>query len=310
MNKFHRTDFSDATVYINAKQVDTLLSDEDELTRKVGATVMRELGSETYQPPLLPEVALSLSEMANQRDVSIREVENAVSRDPAVAARVVSVANSAFYSRGTPIRSLRSAITRLGLAEIRDVAFQVVAQTRIFRVRGYGDHMRRLFSAAQAAGLIARKTCQMLRFESEMAYLCGLLHDMGEAIILSVIAEAQREKRAALPELTTLRPVLDLLHATAGARVCSKWGLPELITDAVRHHHSPQKSETSSQMATVVAIGDILLAHAGIGCEKKPVVPLEEPMFYRVNLTPPDVEALIEYAEAIGEDEALIQQLE
>ncbi|MCP4676920.1 MAG: HDOD domain-containing protein [Deltaproteobacteria bacterium] len=279
------------------------LKDADqEFAQRIGLIVKKSLDSDDFQPPLLPEVALSLSELANEPNVSFGKVEDVVKRDPVIAAKVVAVANSAFYSRGTPVRSLRVAITRLGLSEVRDVAFHVVAQTRVFRVKGYTDRMRVLFEAAQASGIIARKICQILRFESELAYLCGLLHDMGEAIILGIVGEAYRKEKGKVPPIERLAQPIAAYHAAAGARVCSLWGLPEMIVDAVTCHHRPEESTNSSQMATVVAVADILLKHAGIGVQQKIVDPLREPLFYKLNLTPDQVAELLEFAEFVAEN--------
>src|SRR5690242_147954 len=94
--------------------------------------VVRTIDSGKFALPLLPEIAMTLSRVASKPNVPMREVEAAVSRDPSVAARVLSVANSAAYNRGTPVNSLGTAIVRLGLGRVRDLAYQVVAQNRIF----------------------------------------------------------------------------------------------------------------------------------------------------------------------------------
>ncbi len=271
--------------------------------------IKQTIESDEFRPPILPEVALSLSQMASSADVSMGEVERTVSRDPAVAARVLSVANSAFYSRGTAVRSLRGAIVKLGLSELRDIAFQIVAQTHIFRVPGYTDRMRELFDAAQATGLLAREICRLLRFESETAYLCGLLHDMGEAIILGIVGEPQRKKRAAVISIERLCTVLDDYHCQAGSRVCDLWGLSPIIADAVRHHHQPERSKDPSQMALVVAVADAMVAHAGIATEPKRIQPLDEPRFYQLNLSPDQVQHLLDYADQLADDSVALTGL-
>ena len=150
MKKGRPADFGKGVYIINEEQlVDLAGGDADSL--QIAKIVKEILDSDEYEPPILPEVALSLTQMANKPDVDFHQVEKVVSKDPLVAAKIVAVANSAFYSRGQPVRSLGLAIARLGLAAVRDVAFQVVAQTTIFKVAGYANRMRELYSAAQLA---------------------------------------------------------------------------------------------------------------------------------------------------------------
>jgi HD-like signal output (HDOD) protein len=263
--------------------------------------VKQALDSGKFKPPLLPEVALSLTQMAQRPDVDLGQVENTVSQDPTVAARVVATANSALFSRGSPARSLRMAIMRLGLAEVRNVAYEVVAQTSVFRVRGYDQQMRVRFEQGQAAGALARQICRLTQAESEMAYLCGLLHDMGEAIILGILGQEATARRESSPPLETVQPMVDEYHARVGAHVCRMWQLPSFISDAVLHHHHPLESTDPSQMATVIAVANRLVSHAGIGMEADPVDPMQEPLFYRLNLTPNQVTELTDFADSLAQ---------
>lgn len=277
---------------------------DETFAKRLGWAIKTTIESKTYKPPLLPETAVRLSEMASRRDCDVRDVENVVKQDPIVAAHVLSVANSAFYSRRSPTRTLKAAITRLGITTVRDVAFKVVAQTQIFKVPGYVDRMRELFQAAQAAGTIAKQICRILRFESELAYLCGLLHDMGEAMVLNIITNNEPLMVDGLPPLSAVEPAVTFFHGTVGARICDLWGLPPLIVDAVRFHHQPERSANSSQMTLVVAVTDMLLKHAGIGVPPEPIEdPLEHPRFFELNLSPNQVKDLLAFAENVAESE-------
>ena len=296
-------DYGRGVVKISLSGLDTEEQETREHIAHFSEVVKTAVTAKDFKPPMLPEVVIRLSEMVNKTDVSIKEVEGAVVRDPTVAARIVAVANSVFYSRGASVRSLKEAIMRLGLAEVRDVAFQAVAKTTIFRAPGFSDRMRELFDAAQAAGLFARQICKILKFQSESAYLCGLLHDMGEAIILGVAVPRAKDSKPLTPvEKEALLAAVQLYHAQIGAMVASMWGLPEMVCDAVLHHHNPHKSENPSQMALVTAVADLLLTHVGLGVPQRTILPLQEPLFYQLNLSSRDVEGLLKYAEEVIEN--------
>jgi HD-like signal output (HDOD) protein len=191
---------------------------------------------------------------------------------------------------------------RLGLTEVRDVAFQAVAKTTIFRVPGFTDRMRELFTAAQASGLFAKRICQILKFQSESAYLCGLLHDMGEAIILGIAAPRSKEQGPMPPlEKEALFETINVYHARTGAMVSAMWGLPNMVCDAILHHHKPELSEDPTQMALVIAVADLMSEHVGLGVYQRTIDPMKEPLFYKLNLSPSDVANLLSFAEEVGE---------
>ena len=77
-----------------------------ELVLQYALQVKRAISDKSFKPPMLPETAIRLSELVDKTEVSIKEVENTVVRDPTVAARIVAVANSVFYNRGAQVRSL------------------------------------------------------------------------------------------------------------------------------------------------------------------------------------------------------------
>ena len=195
----------------------------------------RAVEAQDFQPPLLPEVAVRLTELSGTRFVSADGIEKIVARDPAVAGKVLARANSAHASRGVQIQSLRLAITRLGVHEVRDLAFELVARSRLFTVAEHAARMRELLDAAQAAGVLARAVCSSVGLELDLAYLCGLLHDMGEAIILGLCSDAARQHRVAIPD-ELRQGLIERFHSAVGARVWSlvRACLPPLLARSSR----------------------------------------------------------------------------
>lgn len=271
---------------------------------QLGLLVKSAVQTKRFRPPLLPEVAMRLSRLVEDPDVDLARVEKTVVSDPSVAARLVAVANSAIHGARTPVTSLRSAIARLGLYRVRDVAFQVVAQGRVFRVPAYTQHMRDLFEAAQAAGMLARAVADACGAPSEPAYLCGLLHDMGQSSVLAIVADALAGRPGPLPTVEFLAPVVQEWHAPLGALVCSEWKLPDVVVDAVANHHAPHSADRSSSLAPVVAVADLLLRHTGIGTEWQPVTKADMPVLESAGLAAERMGPLLRFAEELAADKS------
>ena len=215
-------------------------------------------------------------------------LERVVGQDPLIAAKVLAVANSAAYG-GVKVRSLGRALSRLGAGTIRDVLYQAVAECHVFR----GDAGRALLEErehAVAVARIAKAVCRHLGIESDDAFVCGLLHDIGRTITLDL---ASREHRDLEPP--QLHWIADRIHSPIGAHVATVWKLPALVAEACRQHHRYRDPKTGkySQMGNIVAVADRIAEHYGAGRPARPVEVMQEQCFFELGLSPDGAEALV-----------------
>lgn len=185
--------------------------------------------------PVLPQVAEAALRLANDPDARINDLAELVDTDPPIAARFMSVANSVAYWRGLLTSSTQSAIVRLGLANTRDLLFQVVYAASAGGLKRYQIQVQKSFKRSVVAAVAARTAARELGIESEYDYMSGLLHDIGEARIYRILD--------GLPNrVTDSKLVTDLVrryHTAAGAEVAMAWKLPTEIVDACAAHHDP-----------------------------------------------------------------------
>src|SRR5262249_47266315 len=134
--------------------------------------------------PLLPDVAMQLLDSANRPNVAIEPLARKIERDNTIAGRLLSVANSALHLRSTPATSVRAAVVRLGLGETRDVIFQLVMSSPALKLPVFAVVEKELKQHALIAAYVCRETCRLLRQDADLAFLCGLLHDVGKTILL------------------------------------------------------------------------------------------------------------------------------
>ena len=184
--------------------------------------------------PVLPQVAESALRLANDPDARINDLAELVDTDPPIAARFMSVANSVAYWRGLLTSSTQSAIVRLGLANTRDLLFQVVYAASSGGLKRYQMQVQKSFKRSVVAAIAARTAARELEIDSEYDYMSGLLHDIGEARIYRILDGLPKVDD---PKLT--RDLVQRYHTAAGAEVAMAWKLPTEIVDACAAHHDP-----------------------------------------------------------------------
>jgi putative nucleotidyltransferase with HDIG domain len=216
-------------------------------------------------PPLSPVVA-QLTGTLSSDDVDFRDIEGIIRRDPVIAARVISAANTVAYGGHGPTASIHTAIMRLGVIAVRRLAVllslnQAVPGTAAERQAFW----RHSLAVAHAANVIARHAVkQPAGANAEHAFLSALLHDLGLLALgrhharedAMVVAFAS-ENRIARWQVE--RQMLGVDHAQLGARLAAHWAFPEGITRVIEFHHDFAAAPAPAQwLAAVVALADAL----------------------------------------------------
>lgn len=191
----------------------------------------QELDSGRFTLPSLPEVAFRIREMIEHPDCSVDQLAKVVNTDPAIAAKLIKVANSVMYRGVASCDDTLSAILRLGLITTKQLvtSFAVLA---LFETRS-GTLKRYMREAWQQSVDVAAYSYVLARnipgFNEEEALLAGLIHNIGEVVVLSY---AER-----FYDISTDSEHLEMaianLKGPVGARILSEWDFnPELIVVA------------------------------------------------------------------------------
>lgn len=275
-----------------------LASTQDALVRRITDEIQRP----GYRFPTLPETAADVMRLANTPSVAFRDVDRVVRRDPIIAARVLAVANSSVYGSPGRVMSLRTAMMILGWNVLRDVLWQVVAEAHVFRGGPSRRYMQQLRQHAVATGHVTRMLCREVDIDSEHAFACGLLHDLGHPLAFEILASDAEH------DLEDTRAALDRTHAELGCRVAQVWNLPECVAEVAEHHHDYDTPRplapvsTAPPMSLLVAAAERIVHHHGIGPWNVPLHvddPLAATLFSRLGLQPKDIEDLLVRSEPL-----------
>jgi putative nucleotidyltransferase with HDIG domain len=218
----------------------------------------------SYKPPVLPNIAIELSELARRKNVAFDEVARLVEKDPLIAASVLKLAQSPLYGGRLSVQSLRNALNRLGISKLRDMVWQVAMDMRMFRVEGYMPILERLQSHSTLTAYAARIVAQQTDFPAEQAFLSGLLHDMGWSGTLIALSEGAKSRPMSAP----LMAAINSMHAEAGAAMAKLWGLSDEIVEAIKNHHKLSLDQRpASLLVPILCVAEHLADEFGFGIE-------------------------------------------
>ncbi len=202
----------------------------------LAAQLRLHLGRGTSDLPVLARSAAEALRLARTATLDFDELARVAAGDPPLAARVISVANSSAYARaGMPrIASVKQAAVRLGTQTSRDVLYQVAYASMFVDAPRYKDLIEGTFQHGVRVAQRARTLAHERGLDPDIAFLAGLLHDIGRARCWKLLAGFRDDASAA-----ALAPIVDDLHAPAGAELAAAWHLPHEVVDTCQWHHEP-----------------------------------------------------------------------
>lgn len=229
---------------------------QDTLDRQLRAAI----ADETLALPPLPQIAVEVTRLTRseprsdvESDASAAELARLIQRDVALAGQVMRVANSALYARRTPVVTLSQAIAWLGIREIRNIAYAAAVQGQVFNSAYFRREMTEIWRESVITALFAQEIARLKRRNVESAYLCGLLHRVGYAVMLSRLGTAALEHQLPLDAVTVAQHAAEH-EARVGAQLAAAWQLPPAVAAAVAHWRNPLDAQQSRVEVMQVAL--------------------------------------------------------
>jgi len=203
----------------------------------------------------MPEAVLRVQRMIDSPDCNTSALARELELDPALATRMVGIANSPFYAGLDGVESVRDAVVRIGLAETRNIVMAITLRSKVFRVPGFADQVKQLWQHALGASVAAQLLAAEAGMDPDPAFLAGLVHDVGRVALYSLAADMRRHSRGANEiSYSGLTQVSDLLHARLGAVITDAWRVSSTISMAIAYHHEPDAApDPTRPFASVLA---------------------------------------------------------
>lgn len=194
--------------------------------------------------PPLSHTASRLLEAVADPDIEIDELAGIIAQDPPLSARLLGIANSAYFGQTRPVNSVREAIIRvLGLNLVKSLAVSIALAGTFDPGNCPGfdlaDYWYSALATASLSRLLAMHYSAEHRPDVDSFYLCGMLHNLGYLLLAhvfprqlsQVITEWTRNQGGDIRELE--RQYLDTDRLQAGEWLARRWHLPEAVADVI-----------------------------------------------------------------------------
>lgn len=214
----------------------------------------------------LPEITTRILQVVEDPQATAQDMHAIVKNDPALAAKILKVVNSAFYGLPSQIGSLDRAIIMIGLSAVKNIAL-AASLARFFKPDAVSDHFvaSDLWRHCIGVGVCARLLAMRAQSpDADEYFVAGLVHDLG----LLVAGQLFPEKFRAVVEFAHGNPqpfcaveqeLIGADHQTFGVALATKWKFPAGLRFAIGYHHDPSPLQPEFQrIATMIYIADTI----------------------------------------------------
>ena len=238
-------------------------------TQDARAVLERVCSSKTL--PSVPVVAANILTLCKDPDVDFAKLGEMTAADPALVAKLLRMANSAFFASSHKVFSVNAAVVRMGLKVTRIAVLGFSLETEIsrkipeeFKIDRFWRHA---LTTASAARVIADTVCPGQRDE---CFSAGILQDIGMVALqcalpeeyAKVLAQHRLHPMVEIHELE--RRLMGVTHTEVGSRLLQQWSLPEEVYAPVRYHHDLDQATADGlppelvQVARTLALGTLV----------------------------------------------------
>ncbi|GFD89060.1 hypothetical protein KUL152_12860 [Tenacibaculum sp. KUL152] len=223
-----------------------------------------ELVSKAEDLFVLPDSVTRLKACMDDEASSIEDIGDIIAFDPSLATQLLRVANSALYRFPNKIDTITRAIQVVGTRSTYDLALAYGVSQAFSEVDGQIIDLDKFWEQSVSCGLLAKYFTDMRNIrEPERAFVSGLLHNIGELVVVSLMPEAAKRCQAFNARVSPSElqfGVLGFTYNTLSAKLIEKWGIPETIYKPIERIHDDEgefPEDRILQLSYVLALDNV-----------------------------------------------------
>lgn len=281
----------------------------------MGEFDISEILEKVEELPTLSNVTNQVIRLTSDPKTTVSDLADTITQDQVTTAKVLKMANSAFYGYARKIFNIKEAIMVLGFNTVRNLVMAASIHNIMNReLYGYSLEKGELWRHSMTTALLARSLANKIdQSISDRAFIAGLVHDIGKVVLDNFMQDLfskviEKVKTENVPFMVAEKDVLGIDHASLGAKVSVKWNFPEELTETIALHHSPGDAKINPRLVSLIHIADAVSLSLGAGLGGDGLLyPVDGSAIEQLNLNGILLEETIsEIAENIQDNETMV----
>lgn len=221
---------------------------------------LEDVFEQTHRLPTVPKVVQELIDSFNKADIDIADIAARIALDQVIAAKTLRLANSAHFASSRRIGSLNEAVMVLGFSTLRTLVVATGITGAFVNTPGFDR--KRFWHHSLDVAAYARWLARLARQDTDGAFTCGLIHNIGELLIhvvapeLAVHIDRSVEKGADRKILEDNNIGFDYIQV--GAELAKRWSFPDVFHLAILHQANPFQHQESGPLAQILYLAILI----------------------------------------------------
>jgi HD-like signal output (HDOD) protein len=252
-----------------------------------------------------PEIFARLRKLLEEPDSTINMLAEVIEQDPAITARVLKLANSAFFALPHPVHSIAEAVSLVGIQEIKSIVLATEVIQRFDNIPEDLVDMYSYWRLSLRCAVLSRELGNLLSVapKNESLFLAGLLHDIGHLVIYTRIPELGRKallehRHRGIPIHLAEQEIMGFDYAEVGASLAKQWELPDIFCSVLANHIHPEKAESYHEESLIVGLAHAICQAGSFDPKNiEPLLSEQIPLLQQIGISGDQVKSILPEAE-------------
>ena len=236
--------------------------------------------------PVMPEVAHALIRTLNDENADVTNIRDVIAKDPVLSTTLVRMANSAIFGLSRTVETLDSAVSVVGMSQIRARALSICL-ANVFK---FPPNLNRLdfWRNSMVGAGYAKWLASSIGMDEQMAWLTAVMLRLGQLSIAehspAMLEQIEQTPRAPGERWRRERDLIGFDEAEITAEIAHRWDFPEVVTSGLRQAGQPMTAQTFSKLSGVIHLAALIADTEEPNAETLDSLPLAVVLALRLKL--------------------------